>query len=308
MASEEEQAERFWQRSAAGGARNPSGWLFAAEGLKRSADLLRSAHAKASHRLFFTPHPSDDERREIFEEAFAYNPRHVMLAGYAIENLLKGLLVAAHPERWVFEHRDKLLSWPSGGHDLVQLAKEASVSLNDNEERLVDRIEVYVLWAGRYPVALKAQAMRPRDPMGVEGPATWSSDYDHQVDELYHRLHEMLREAAIARAEGDRIAEESSRAKRGPELLDELKHAYQLFEVDGIVFFRTGEAEAGLRSDSEGHNRAAVGCGGCGAHFVLHVRDQPAVICRCGTLHHAELEYNTNRMMPNVRTYPLGGG
>jgi hypothetical protein len=274
----------------------------------RSAGLLRSAHAKASHRLFFTPHPSDDERREIFEEAFAYNPRHVMLAGYAIENLLKGLLVAVQPERWVFEHRDKLLSWPSGGHDLVQLAKEASVSLTEKEEQLLDRIEVYVLWAGRYPVALNAQAMRSRDAMGVEGPAPWSGDYDHQVDELYHRLHEMLHEAAIARGERDRNAEELSRAKRGPELLVELKRAYQPFETDGIVFFRTGEAEASLRDESEGHNRAAVGCGGCGANFVLHVRDQPAVICRCGTLYHAELEYSINRMMPSVSTYPVGGG
>src|SRR5438093_13054009 len=93
VTSENEEAGRFRQRSAAGGARNPSGWLFAAEGLKRSADRLRSAHAQASHRLFFTPHPSDEESREIFEEAFAYNPRHVMLAGYAVENLLKGLLV-----------------------------------------------------------------------------------------------------------------------------------------------------------------------------------------------------------------------
>jgi hypothetical protein len=118
----------------------------------------------------------------------------------------------------------------------------------------------------------------------------------------------MLHEAAIARGERDRNAEETSRAKRGPELLVELKRAYQLFEMDGIVFFRTGEAESSLRDVSEGHNRAAVGCGGCGATFVLHVRDQPAVICRCSTLHHAELEHNINRMMPNVKTYPLGGG
>ncbi|HLQ24803.1 MAG TPA: hypothetical protein VK138_02870 [Acidiferrobacterales bacterium] len=92
----------------------------------------------------------------------------LMLAGFAIENLMKGLLVQKQSpvnEKGKFE----LVS-----HDLLKLAKDVSLPLTEDECRLLEKLGEFLTWTGRYPVPLTSEPMRPRTlPSGGFAPRTY---------------------------------------------------------------------------------------------------------------------------------------
>lgn len=90
-----------------------------------------------------------------------------MLAGFAMENLLKGRLIAlqgAAAQSGPFKYK---------GHDLRQLAADAGYLLSDDENRLLERLEQFAVWTGRYPIPMNPEDMRPRQrPGGGFAPRT----------------------------------------------------------------------------------------------------------------------------------------
>src|SRR5205085_1848679 len=83
-----------------------------------------------------------------------------MLAGFAVEVLMKARLVHrgnALDSKGVFRLRT---------HDLLQLAADTSFKVSDDEARLLERLTEYAVWAGRYPIPLTSEAMRPRPTPG----------------------------------------------------------------------------------------------------------------------------------------------
>jgi hypothetical protein len=70
-----------------------------------------------------------------------------MLAGMAIENMLKGLILqgTARDARLELMSKKKLIT-----HDLVTLATRAGVELADFEQELLARLSRFIVWAGRY--------------------------------------------------------------------------------------------------------------------------------------------------------------
>jgi hypothetical protein len=112
---------------------------------------------------------ADDERKAVENlpgrrvQSIAY-----MLAGFAIENLLKGQLIARK------EHLDKKGRFKLVTHDLRQLALDARYALGDDENRLLERIQEFTVWTARYPVPIDSDAMRPRaTPGGGFAPRTY---------------------------------------------------------------------------------------------------------------------------------------
>ena len=78
-----------------------------------------------------------------------------MLAGMAIEDMLKGAIVQAMPPNQ--------RTTPPRGHDLVDLSKKARRSWNSSQIDLLKRLTTFIIWAGRYPVALReAETQEPR--------------------------------------------------------------------------------------------------------------------------------------------------
>jgi len=78
-----------------------------------------------------------------------------MLAGMAIEDMLKGAIVQAMPS--------KERTAPPKSHDLVELSNKAKRSWNDSQRDLLKRLTTFIVWAGRYPVALtEAGTQEPR--------------------------------------------------------------------------------------------------------------------------------------------------
>jgi hypothetical protein len=110
--------------------------------------------------------------------------------------LLKGLLIAERPAlvqpradqpEILFDHRIR-------SHDLVLLAESAGVDLSEDERALLDRLNEYALWAGRYRFPLRADQAAPR-PGAEGGGSSFTSDWFPTLDGLFARLHDDLFEA-----------------------------------------------------------------------------------------------------------------
>lgn len=84
---------------------------------------------------------------------------YLMVAGFAIENALKAVRVKQ--DRAIVGEAKKAgtvgLSREILTHDLQRLAKEVGVMLSDSERNLLERLQAYLVWAGRYPVAVTAK-------------------------------------------------------------------------------------------------------------------------------------------------------
>jgi hypothetical protein len=85
---------------------------------------------------------------DILCEPPNYLPAQLLYA-FAIENALKGLLVARDPELAGAEELSKRVKT----HDLVTLAGRAEFTLNVQEVPVLEALSHIAKWAGRYPVA-----------------------------------------------------------------------------------------------------------------------------------------------------------
>jgi hypothetical protein len=85
----------------------------------------------------------------------------MMLAGFAIENLCKGYLVArlSDAERERVKSGD--LPESLGNHRILKLIEKIGMTLSDTEEKLIKRITDAVLWRGRYPSPKSHDQRRP---------------------------------------------------------------------------------------------------------------------------------------------------
>jgi hypothetical protein len=137
-------------------AESPEAWHNTALGLMHSSDVIwtrwleRLSRLRGGKSRAFAP----DEGADIVYLL----PASYLLRGLAIENLLKGLLVARDPSQV-----RRAIRWnvSRGGHDLVQLSRLAGLDIDEDEQRVLDALTEAVIWAGRYPV--------PRNHEGLPG-------------------------------------------------------------------------------------------------------------------------------------------
>ena len=105
-----------WIESAAGGARNPGNWMGRAEELKRAFDLL---HAKWREEdvAFIRAEFEKVGRGELTGPSPWLGSVAMLLAGLAIENVLKGILIARDPDlvQPCMKDPDRLIDWNRGG-------------------------------------------------------------------------------------------------------------------------------------------------------------------------------------------------
>jgi hypothetical protein len=72
-----------------------------------------------------------------------------LLAGLAIENLLKGVVVIRYPIEEA--HGRRKMPWGRSGHDLCALAALAGFVVNQTDREFLHRLSQFVAWRGRYP-------------------------------------------------------------------------------------------------------------------------------------------------------------
>ena len=105
----------------------------------------------------------------------------VFLAALSIENLFKGLIVIDHPE---YVEQGKLRGDVITKHDLILLAKEARVTLNDEERDLCELGSSAIVSWGRYPI--------PKNVSEMNSKITVNERICQVFDELFIRLSECI--------------------------------------------------------------------------------------------------------------------
>jgi len=165
----EELFATLFERAAA----EPLTWRLTAESLAQAARVL-------------LPSIEEHMRATLAGEPLSGEPPltgvYMLLIGLAVENLVKGLLVARHDG----PTSDGKLAKDLKSHQLLDLLKRARIRLDDDQSYLVQRLEAFVVWAGRYPVPGKLDDYLPRcHESGGWGPLTgyYSSD-PVRVDKL----------------------------------------------------------------------------------------------------------------------------
>lgn len=90
-------------------------------------------------------------------------PVGLMIAGYALESLAKGLRVANNPTLVT----DGKLTEGLATHGLEKHLRKASIRLETEEQELIQRLDMFIWWAGCYPIAKDAEKYAPqgRHPM-----------------------------------------------------------------------------------------------------------------------------------------------
>lgn len=121
-------------------------WLVKAREMRRAADLVWEQFSAE-----LAAFAAGSDNGQPFTGGVA-----MMLYGLALENLLKAGLV----------HKG-LGTLPNGNfnlksHALEDLADELDIVLLADERELLERLEQFIEWAGRYPLPLYAQALYPR--------------------------------------------------------------------------------------------------------------------------------------------------
>jgi hypothetical protein len=115
----------------------------------------------------------------------------LMVFGFAIENLAKGIMVCRDPS---LVSRARLKSWHGKGHDLVTLFDRAGISVSTEEKVTLARVSRIAVWKGRYPVAMNFYDVGVQDPIigHVAVSNVWPHEDFAKLSQLYDRAKGLL--------------------------------------------------------------------------------------------------------------------
>ena len=157
----------------------PFPWLVKARELRRAASLIW-VQFSSELTAFAT---GGEDSGEPFTGGVA-----MMLYAFAAENYLKAGLAAKG-----------LGQLPNGNfamksHKLEDLANELGITLEPRDRELLEKLEYFLEWAGRYPIPLFAEALYPRAMLdGSKASMVGLSSGDQQrVDALLDKIQTVL--------------------------------------------------------------------------------------------------------------------
>jgi len=204
----------LWAETAVEEATSGPAWRFSSDSLWRSAQHIRRLHerdVKLGRAGVSRRHTREVRLMEVIMRRYHRPPPapvahvYMMLAGLALEGLAKGLIVARDPSRVTVSrsggHVD--LRWPGSGHLSAALVDQAAFVLTPVERRLIERLGIFVRWAGRYPVPRAIVELAPH-PGETEPRASWSHGDFEAVSALRTRLRRALDDAVLERIRLDR--------------------------------------------------------------------------------------------------------
>lgn len=147
-------------------AQNPTSWLLSAERLRDAAEVIIRAEVVREVPYFRAHNEAEQEalsiactgsnesgHAEIKSDPPNYPPAQLLYA-YAMENVLKGLIVT-NDASVVDENKinERLKS-----HDLIELSASACVTVYAEEDAVLAALSDLSIWAARYPVAARKEA------------------------------------------------------------------------------------------------------------------------------------------------------
>lgn len=206
---EKESIEERRQFAFLAASRWPISWLGAAERHKRAADFIyeiahdgnersleraikqfrediKKEKKKNESRLLEGEELNDHLDSQLFSD-------YLLLAGYALECVLKGLLLARNPD---LVQDDKKLDDSITNHDLSMLCDSCNLAISEKEQQVVDVMTWQIQW-GKYPAPKKLRDMpSPVEPnrkrLDVQGSVFHERQVQVVVDKLYHRACKLL--------------------------------------------------------------------------------------------------------------------
>lgn len=171
-------------------------WLENAEFLKLSADLvyenivttfeIYKEERKKKRQIDYNAKGINWKMKELIEledKLKAYSNSYYLLIGYSFENLIKGLSIENNPSYSFNEiFRRKWKNYKMG-HGISEICKENFNELSENEIKLLERLESYILWIGKYPVAKKIE-----DHVTESENKYFNSDDKDEIDRLFEKI------------------------------------------------------------------------------------------------------------------------
>jgi hypothetical protein len=135
-----------------------SHWAYIAQYLYASAEKIEPEINRLwCHMQDSISHPSEERVDPGPFIAANFQRVYLMLMAYCLENLFKGYLVKVRREELLEEIIEKgKLPQLLTRHDLEKLAKDCSLSPNEEDLRLLQRLASHATWIGRYPYPLSA--------------------------------------------------------------------------------------------------------------------------------------------------------
>ena len=121
----------------------------------------------------------------------------IMVLGFALENLTKGIIVCRSP---TLVTKGKLKRWHGKGHDLVALFNQARIGMDERERQTLERTSRMSEWKGRYPVAMNFYEVDVQDPIigHVAVSNVWPADEYARLCKLYDSTKALLIETMEA--------------------------------------------------------------------------------------------------------------
>lgn len=144
----------------------PDTWLDHALELKHSAEIIWKTN-DGSIRLLMSKELAQDleDIRHTKKEFLSISRPYILLAGFALENLIKGLLVFQNPSHITSGKLSKELK----SHKIVKLIKKIDgMELDDTEERFCQIVQDAIPYWGRYPIPLEYNDIMPEIGIDVE--------------------------------------------------------------------------------------------------------------------------------------------
>jgi len=161
-------------------------WLAQAKQLKMAADALLP-HLKEAFKIPPALPGAQDKR-------FAFFHSYRLLIGLAFENVIKGILIGRDP---ALVDKEKIQSGILGrsGHGIAEGARQI-ISLSSDELHLLQSVEEYLFWTGRYPLPLKSTIYHNSETRQLR---SGRSDDPESLDALFGKLVIVLQQEREAR-------------------------------------------------------------------------------------------------------------
>jgi|BarGraIncu00421A_1022006.scaffolds.fasta_scaffold26711_1 hypothetical protein len=128
-----------------------------------------------------------------YRESTDLNSTYLLLAGFAMETVVKGFCLLRHPDLIEGANFDRRLAT----HNLPWIADQLHLVLSEEERQLLGRLERTIVWEGRYPIPRNPEAYRKCTEENLKNSAL-SELYDDSFElgdaptvfnKLYFRLH-----------------------------------------------------------------------------------------------------------------------
>nr|WP_145403296.1 hypothetical protein [Paenibacillus xylanexedens] len=170
-------------------------WVLKANELKLASETLNKEFVKAIEVNMSVPVGAEIDQREGFGSIW------MMLSGYSLECLLKGLYFYINPNENI-ENGKIVVNWKGSGHDLSTLVAlcneylqdDEKINLTKDEDNYIKRVSEFTAWAGKYPLPKKYNSMIPTEQMGGFAPLTLIKigEDEQAYEHLFTRITEII--------------------------------------------------------------------------------------------------------------------